>query len=61
MGLLFDGVIESWLSDEIDNDEVAIPRYRTFRHNQDRRGSGVIMFNVCPRLTCIKSNPTEFH
>ena len=37
-------VVESWLSNEIENSEVTIPGYQTFRCDRDRQGGGVIMF-----------------
>ena len=37
-------IVESWLSDEILDDEIAIDNYRILRLNRNRHGGGIVMY-----------------
>ena len=37
-------VVETWLSEEIANDEVVIEGYDCFRHDRNRQGGGVCIY-----------------
>ena len=38
------GLVETWLSDSIDNQELAIPSYRLYRKDRNRAGGGVAVY-----------------
>ena len=37
-------VVESWLSEDVSNDELFIPGYDIFRCDRDRHGGGILIF-----------------
>ena len=37
-------VVETWLSEEISNDEIFIEGYACFRHDRNRQGGGVCIY-----------------
>ena len=37
-------VVESWLSDDVDDNEINIPGFQLFRSDRYRHGGGVLMY-----------------
>ena len=37
-------VVESWLSEEIDDNEISIPGFQIFRNDRNRHGGGVLIY-----------------
>ena len=37
-------IVESWLSSEIENNEITIDNYQLVRHDRNRHGGGVLMY-----------------
>ena len=37
-------IVETWLSDEIDDREIFIPEFQLFRNDRNRLGGGVFMY-----------------
>ena len=41
-------IMETWLSDEIENDELAVGKYQVYRLDRNRHGGGVLIYvNSC--------------
>ena len=55
-------IVETWLSSEISDNELAIDNYQIFRLNRDCHGGGVIMYvhsSLCPKILSAGPNNLE--
>ena len=55
-------IVESWLSSEISDDELAIDKYQILRLDRNRHGGGVIMYVHCclsPKVLFAGDNDLE--
>ena len=53
-------VVESWLSDEIDDNEINIPGFQLFRSNRNRHGGGVLMYVSSIFVVSVMSPPSPW-
>ena len=44
-------IVKTWLSDDVNDNELLLPGYQQFRLDRNRHGGGIILY-VCSSLLC---------